>query len=316
MDLHPFNSLKCLAWADRLAVFHRGGRPAPVTVDVELTNECNLHCPWCFPRTWRRTFPGGMSSADVARLPGLLSRLTVSAVTLTGGGEPLLHPEAGVFLRGLLDCGLRFSVITNGTVLDRVPLLQEADWVGVSVDAGTRETWAKLKGCRPELFDRLCENIAQLSDKVPVTYKVVITEQNVGELQVAVELAEALGCSAFQARPAWGTGVQSSVEAPASTIPVHIVTSKIGTDGVAQKPFRRCLTTPLLLTICADGGCYACQDHRGEEAFRIGDLEDIEAKWGGPEHLALLRQIDPRKCGKCTFSGYNEIFDKLQPEYL
>jgi radical SAM protein with 4Fe4S-binding SPASM domain len=80
---------------------------------IEITNVCNLSCPFC-PKTQRS--PEFMTPAMFAHI--------LQKVHCAGGylyfhvmGEPLLHPEIAVFLDAAHKAGKQVTITTNGTIL-------------------------------------------------------------------------------------------------------------------------------------------------------------------------------------------------------
>lgn len=91
----------------------------------------------------------------------------VEAVCIAGGGEPLINPAIADFIDRLIQNGIEVGVVTNGLMIYRyIDALSQCTWIGVSIDAATRETYNKLKGLPPDndTFDRVIENISILSD--------------------------------------------------------------------------------------------------------------------------------------------------------
>ena len=90
--------------------------PAPVTIQVEITNRCNLSCAMCFQGTMRRP------RVDMSR--AMFERVVDSAagwvhhVQLANFGEPLLHPRVHELVAHAAGRGLFVEMITNGTLLD------------------------------------------------------------------------------------------------------------------------------------------------------------------------------------------------------
>src|SRR4030042_2663759 len=79
-------------------------------------------------------------------------------------------------------------------------------WVGVSVDAGTRETFKKIHNV--DYFDKVIENLRLLvktkketGSKIDIAYKFLITPENWHELYEACKLAKEIGVRDFHARP-------------------------------------------------------------------------------------------------------------------
>ncbi len=81
---------------------------------IEITNVCNLACPFC-PGTGRA--PAYMDAALFADIARQVKPLT-EQVYLHVMGEPLLHPELTRFIEICAGLGLPVAITTNGTLLD------------------------------------------------------------------------------------------------------------------------------------------------------------------------------------------------------
>jgi MoaA/NifB/PqqE/SkfB family radical SAM enzyme len=87
---------------------------------LEITNVCNLRCPFCPPTKRKGEF---MSHKDfelyLGKLEGRCDQLYLHVK-----GEPLLHPELGGFLQLAGRRGFAVSLTTNGTLLaDKADIL-------------------------------------------------------------------------------------------------------------------------------------------------------------------------------------------------
>lgn len=88
---------------------------------VFLTEECDKACPHCF-NTWDPHMNAGAIRLDCAAASDLLAvaaRRGLKHVALTGG-EPLLHDGAVGLIAALAALGLRTTLFTSGTNLDRL----------------------------------------------------------------------------------------------------------------------------------------------------------------------------------------------------
>jgi len=80
---------------------------------LEITNTCNLSCPFCPPHSRDGIFmPTERFSAIVDKIRG-----KASVLYLHVKGEPLLHPELSVFLDIAGAAGFPINLTTNGTLL-------------------------------------------------------------------------------------------------------------------------------------------------------------------------------------------------------
>ena len=82
------------------------------------------------------------------------------------GGEPLVHPYTGGQIAKLIQNDVGVGVVTNSLLIDKyIGCLINCTWVGVSVDAGTNETYCRLKkpsGGEADYLGRILNNIETL----------------------------------------------------------------------------------------------------------------------------------------------------------
>ena len=108
----------------------------PPSVDLRITGECNLRCPFCFgPRH-------EVGLVDMSRLIGIvpqLKRFGVRNVVITGG-EPLLVGQPLVrLLEALKAVGITAVLSTNGLLLvsQLNAVAPYLDWISLPLDADT-----------------------------------------------------------------------------------------------------------------------------------------------------------------------------------
>lgn len=82
---------------------------------IEITNRCNLACPFCARSDRAKGFMEVAAFAEVLhRLAGATRHLCLHVL-----GEPLLHPEFDRLLALCQEQGFRVNLTTNGTLLAR-----------------------------------------------------------------------------------------------------------------------------------------------------------------------------------------------------
>ena len=219
---NPFNSYKMLAQVYRWRLIKRGEAiPQPALVTIDPTNKCNFNCIWCnsdyilSKRNQQLSKKALLSIADfLAEWQGSpVWEPGVEGVCIAGGGESLLHPNTPDLINRLRDNGIEVGVVTNGTNLGKCKkALSRCTWVGVSVDAGTPETFEKIKGVN--YFDKVIDGMKELIDYAGedtqlgqnkpgygVSYKYLLHPYNAGEIERAVKIAHDIGCKNFHLRP-------------------------------------------------------------------------------------------------------------------
>lgn len=141
---------------------------APLSINLDLTTACNFACPHCVD--WN--ILGSRVSYDDARLRASLETMTaggLASVILIGGGEPTVHPRFAAWVRFLKDLGLQVAIVSNGglgeRILEVIDVLDEKDWVRLSLDAGTDTTFQVLH--RPKkavTLDEICAWVPRMRD--------------------------------------------------------------------------------------------------------------------------------------------------------
>ena len=142
----------------------------PYEVYVNLTNHCNLNCLMCSvysPLVGDKR--GGDKSGFLKReildkLVDSFIALRVRLVTVTGGGEPFLHPHLMQFVGRLADAGKDMTIVTNGTVIreDQIPdLLEKNVNLRFSLIAASPQTYVEVHPNQPAAtFDRVKTTLA------------------------------------------------------------------------------------------------------------------------------------------------------------
>ena len=129
--------------------------PGKVACTV-FTGGCNFRCPFCHNSAL--VLPGQIAhdSSEAEVLAYLKKRVGVLDGVAVTGGEPLLHPDIGDFLKEVKALGFLVKLDTNGSFPDRLISLAEAGLVDrVAMDIKNAPAlYAKTAGL--ERFDLGC----------------------------------------------------------------------------------------------------------------------------------------------------------------
>ncbi len=133
-------------------LFKQFGLPflsAPTTVDVFITDRCNLKCVHCFANGDTRNSTE-LSVNDMESIFNQLERMGVFEVRITGG-EPLLHSEIEKVILTLKQRRFRKVILTNGTLLDEtiVKMLNESGMIPtISLDDSNAQGFDLFRGVK------------------------------------------------------------------------------------------------------------------------------------------------------------------------
>lgn len=124
--------VKLLQNVQVLESIQKDGAIPPVHAQVILTNRCNLKCSFCSCAEDDRE--SEMSYGMALELVEILKKCGTKAVTITGGGEPLLHPYFGNIIKTFASAGIQIGLVTNGLLLSQVStkVLNLMTWIRIS----------------------------------------------------------------------------------------------------------------------------------------------------------------------------------------
>jgi MoaA/NifB/PqqE/SkfB family radical SAM enzyme len=314
------------------------GSNAPLVVEFDTTEVCNLACPGCISEdlVCNKT---SFSRERLLEIAEEMCDAGVKAVILIGGGEPLAHPAVGEFIEylGKHDCSI--GITTNGCFVDRYMdvIAKYASWTRVSMDAGTPEGFMKVRPSKSGLceFEHIIENMRQLgkikTGKMGYSFLIRTKrdgfglESNIGELYAAAKLAREIGCDYFEVKPSYSyTGGQNHALVIHDKEDMDYARAQINrlneleTDNFKiikainlseslncvehsqDKDYHKCPVAELR-TLVTPSGAYICPYWRGKDKFRIGNLHDTSFSdmWHSVRRREVVDYCDPSK--RCTF---------------
>jgi radical SAM protein with 4Fe4S-binding SPASM domain len=158
-----------------------------------ITRRCNLRCIHCYSDSDAREYPGELTLEQCRAVLDDLAQFGAPGVLLSGG-EPLIHPRFFDLASYARSKGLRLTLSTNGTLIDRAAAqrLKELGfaYVGISLD-GIGATHDRFRG-RQGAFEktvtafRHCKAVGQ-----KVGLRLTLSAHNVADLDRILDFIEA-----------------------------------------------------------------------------------------------------------------------------
>jgi SynChlorMet cassette radical SAM/SPASM protein ScmE len=178
----------------------------PRSVDLDITNRCNLRCKYCSHFTSAGDVGQDLSQQEWLEFFEELNRCAVMNVYIQGG-EPFYRQDLPELIEGIVKNRIRFTILSNGTLItDEMAAFlastHRCDAVQVSIDGSNPVTHDAFRG--EGSFSRAVDGIEHLKKhSVSVSVRVTIHRENVNDLEgVARLLLEDLGLPSFSTNSA------------------------------------------------------------------------------------------------------------------
>ena len=187
--------------------FYDSPDKAPISINLDLTTGCNYACDHCVDLE----ILNQPDKFDHEKLRSSLDRMWkkgLKSVILIGGGEPTLYSRFEDIVSFLKERSLDIAVVSNGTGMRKIKnvgnLFGERDWVRLSLDSGTDETFQAMhKPKKPIKLEEICVNVLDTKKVHPnlnigfsyiVTWKGAYANnapivENIDEIVLAAKLA-------------------------------------------------------------------------------------------------------------------------------
>ncbi len=298
----------------------------PVSVELSLTNDCNLGCTWCSDSKLRAARPGTLDITVYKDLVQDLAAKQTRGLVLEGGGEPCLHPEFSKALELALDSDLAVGLITNGTLFTFEEFLPRMEWVRVSLDADSPETFREFKG--KDFFDRVIANIRRMcaaKESCTIGVGYVVTRDNIRNLEEITILLNDLGVDYLYLRPVIDhpeMRIEENLyylrkyETDSFRVLIHAMQENTVT-GNNELP---CVAHSLSTVIASDGSVFLCGRLNIFDWMEpIGNInsESFGNIWRGSRRREQSAQVRDGSfcsqwCPECRMTKYNTVLERLK----
>ncbi len=174
----------------------------PAHLQIEVTNNCNLHCQTChrdklYPQTTTMSLSQFKTAYDNIRPP---------KINVSGLGEPFLNPQIFDIIKYAKENGSAVNCATNFTVTgNKINKIIESgiDQLKISIDAASAATFLKIR--KLDMHSTLIKNINELNrmkreieaPKPDIRFNFALQRDNIDELLDTVEMAKSLGVKAM-----------------------------------------------------------------------------------------------------------------------
>jgi radical SAM protein with 4Fe4S-binding SPASM domain len=177
----------------------------PLTLEIDVTNQCNLRCVFCHfsAEAYSKRKREDISVENFAQIAKQAFPFC-HLVHLAYICEPLLHPQFGELVALTKSWGVPYvTVTTNGLLLNEQTIEQlisgGLEGIAISMDGATKPTYERIR--RKGNFDKLIGNMSALqrakqrhaSPTPHLALNFVMMRSNIAELPAFIRLAHEIG---------------------------------------------------------------------------------------------------------------------------
>jgi MoaA/NifB/PqqE/SkfB family radical SAM enzyme len=258
---------------------------------------------------------------------GDCAEIGVQAIQFTGGGEPTVHADHLRLFAAAQSLGIKTALVTNGVRLDaKHASVCDMEWIRVSIDAGTPETYSKIRRVSETHWHKAWSTVSALSANCKGTVGVgfVVTPDNFRELSAAAALAKQHGAKNLRIGAVFSTlgrsyygdsisdihaAIDEAKEVNGNGFEVVDLFGRRVTDLDGGSPSESLCGYQYMTTyIGGDLGVYRCCNTAYTRHGKMADLNGVRFKslFGGE-----LFEFDARSCRFCQFRGQNHVIAAL-----
>ena len=321
------DSHKLMYHPNRVTQWQRGLPIYPIYVEISPCGACNHRCTFC--ALDYIGYKPMMLDAEllVDRVLEMANRY-VQSIMFGGEGEPLLHKQIDS-INDRCSAQVDTAFTTNGVLLHRLESLEKCEWVKISVNAGTKDTYAKVHRTTLKDWDTVWNNIRKAvlrKGNCTIGVQTMLLPENAAEIPVLYQMCDDAGVDYLVVKPysqhKMSTTHQYEGVRP---IPPLIDVNKcefIFRDETYQTTkisYDKCQATPHFWAyIMANGDVYSCSAYLMDDRFRLGNIntQTFTEIWDSvkrKENEYLVRNVlDIKECRvNCRMDKCNRYLTDL-----
>jgi len=290
LEFHPH---RVAAWLDGKDNWEKAKKIYPIYVEVSPMGACNHRCTFCAVDYIGYKAENKLDAHIWYKRSYEMAQLGIKSIMFAGEGEPLLHKDINSMAVTTAQHGIDVAFTTNGVLLNRLDFISACSWIKVSLNAGTRETYAKVHRTREKDWDTVWANIrnaVKRKGNCTIGVQMVCLPENAGEEAELQALCDDAGVDYLVFKP-YSQHKLSITRQYEGYKPISLPQGKrtvIREEAIKTEKhaYEGCSATPFFWAyVMASGEVYSCSAYLLDPRFRLGNLNDHDFRsiWEGAE---------------------------------
>ena len=319
LSLHP---ARVAQWMEAGDDWEKAKKVYPIYWEITTSAACNHRCTFCSVDAIG--YPADLLDAPLlAERMGEAASLGVKSVMFAGTGEPLVHKRISDITLSAVDAGLDVAFTTNGVLLDRLGPVDRCTWIKISLNAGRRETYAKVHQTKEDDWDKVWAGIKGAVGRkgnCTIGVQAVVLPENVYEMRELAAMSKDAGVDYLVLKPysqgtfsithkyegtdyaAMRSYLESVKEFSTPTFKVIYRSEAMEQEISGKHRYDKCNATPFFWTYAmGNGDMFACSAHLLDRRFCIGNIntQTFQEIWEGEErrkNWEMMKSFNIKQC--------------------
>ena len=344
MSLHP---VRVARWLEAEDEWEKLKKVYPIYVEISPYGGCNHRCTFC-GLDYMGYANVGLDFDVLKNALTSMGAKGVKSVMFAGEGEPLLFKDLDLIVEHCTSVGIDTSLTTNFVPLNKRNIercIENCSWIKVSLNAGTKETYAAIHQTKEVDFERVMHNLeyalqyrSKYNLNCTVGVQMLLLPENKDEAFLLAKRCKELGVDYLVIKP-YSQHLSSDTEIykDIDYTPMLGLESELDTLSdenfsvifrantmkkyiEKRQPYEKCYSTPFFWGyIATDGKVFGCSAYLGKEEFCYGNIYEnsFEEIWEGEKRRLsyeyVKEELDIQNCRiNCRMDEVNRYLWRLK----
>ncbi|SDT85621.1 radical SAM/SPASM domain-containing protein [Desulfobacula phenolica] len=318
-DRFKIDSHKLIYHVERVAGWLDNKLIYPIYMEISPSGACNHRCFFCSMdfMGYRKIF---LNTPVLKERITELAGLGLKSIMFAGEGEPFLHKDLPEIIVHTKNEGIDVALTTNGVLMRPSitdMILDKVEWIKVSLNAGTAETYSKIHGTQAGDFYKVLSNMEYavkkrkfFGSKCTLGLQILLVPENYHEVELLAQKACEIGADYLVVKPYTHhhknahsceicyhdfDDLGSRLE-KYNTEHFNIIfrTTAMKKWDRKKRDYSKCRCLPFWSYMDSRGDIWGCSAHLLEDRFNYGSLmkQTFKEIWEGEKRSASLKWVD------------------------
>ncbi len=330
-------------WLDNKLIY-------PIYMEISPSGACNHRCFFCSVdfMGYRKLF---LDTVVLKEKITECAKLGIKSIMFAGEGEPLLHKDLSKIIVHTKNAGIDVALTTNGVLMRPSVtdiILDKAEWIKVSLNAGTAKTYSKIHGTQQDDFYKVLSNIEYAvkkkdacKNRCTIGIQILLVPENYQEVELLAQTASELGVDYFVVK-SYTNHYRNNHNCEIRYQDFNelgLKLQKYNTDHFniifrsnamnkwdsKERGYSKCRCLPFWSYMDTIGDIWGCSGHLLEENFNYGSImkKTFKEIWEGEKRRTSLKwveeSLDVQTCKlNCRMDEVNRYLHELKelPEHV